>query len=153
MSKRSSAADSKLTFAATLMVRDLCICLALQRAARVVARHYDEALRPAHLTNGQFSLLMALNRPDAPNLADVADLLGMERTTLTAALKPLPRRRLVKIAVDPEDRRSRRLLLSARGRSALTSAIPIWKKTQARMARSLKSIDPKQIRAALNALG
>lgn len=153
MSKHASAANDKLTFAATLMVRDLCICLALQRAARVVARHYDEALRPAHLTNGQFSLLMALNRPDAPNLADVADLLGMDRTTLTAALKPLARRGLVKIAVDPEDRRSRRLFLSARGRSALACALPIWKKTQARMARSLKGIDPKQLRAALNALG
>lgn len=152
MSKSSSAANNKLTFAATLMVRDLCMCLALQRAARVVARHYDEALRPAQLTNGQFSLLMALNRPDAPNLADVASLLGMDRTTLTAALKPLARRGLVTIAVDPDDRRSRRLFLSARGRSALASALPIWKEAQARMARSLKGIDPKQLRAALNAL-
>ncbi|MGA3303986.1 MAG: MarR family winged helix-turn-helix transcriptional regulator [Methylovirgula sp.] len=152
MSKRLSAANGELTFATTLMVHDLCVCLALQKAARTVARQYDEALRPAHLTNGQFSLLMAVNRAEAPNLVDVANLLGMDRTTLTANLKPLARRGLVKIAVDPEDRRSRRLFLSARGRSALASALPIWKKTQARMARTLKGIDPKQLRAALNAL-
>ncbi len=80
-----------VSFATTLRVRDSCLCLHVQRAARALARRFDEALRPVGLTNGQFSLLMALNRPDAPAMAVVAELLAMDRTTLTAALKPLER--------------------------------------------------------------
>ena len=77
------------SYATTLMVRDTCLCLHLQRAARAVARQFDEALRPLGLTNGQFSLLMSLNRPEPPTLGAVAALLAMDRTTLTANLKPL----------------------------------------------------------------
>src|SRR5216110_2144817 len=101
-----------LPFETTLEVRDTCLCLHLQRAARAVARRFDEALRPLGLTNGQFSLLMSLNRPEAPIIGSIAALLAMDRTTLTASLKPLERRGLVRVAVDPTDRRSRRLILT-----------------------------------------
>ena len=75
-------------FETTLQVRDTCLCLHAQRAARTLSRLFDEALRPVGLTSGQFSLLNALNRPDPPSIAPVARLLAMDRTTLTAALKP-----------------------------------------------------------------
>src|SRR2546428_14134891 len=91
----------------TLLVRDCCLCLHVQRAARALARRFDEALRPLDLTNGQFSLLMSLNRPEPPAMAAVASLLAMDRTTLTAALKPLQSRGLVTVTADPGDRRSR----------------------------------------------
>src|SRR4029450_9800082 len=89
----------------TLQVRDACLCLHLQRAARVVARRFDGLFRPLGITQGQFSLLMRLNRPEPPTLGSVADLLAMDRTTLTANLKPLERRGLVRIKVDQSDRR------------------------------------------------
>jgi len=114
-------------FEITLYVRDTCLCLATQRAARALARRFDEALRPLELTNGQFSLLMALNRPKPPAIGPVAHLLAMDRTTLTAALKPLQRRGLVDLTVDPEDRRSRLLSLTPLGRKLLAEAVPIWK--------------------------
>ncbi|MBA5760426.1 MarR family transcriptional regulator, partial [Escherichia coli] len=69
----------------------------MQRAARNLARIFDDALRPLDLTNGQFSLLMSLNRPKPAPMKSVASLLAMDRTTLTAALKPLERRGLVTI--------------------------------------------------------
>ncbi|HEX6120518.1 MAG TPA: MarR family transcriptional regulator, partial [Dongiaceae bacterium] len=94
-------------FETTLHVRDTCLCLHLQRAARVVARRFDDALRPLGLTQGQFSLLMSLNRPEPPAMASVASLLAMDRTTLTANLKPLERRGLITVTVDEADRRSR----------------------------------------------
>ena len=93
------------TFETTLAVRDACLCLHVQRAARARARRFDDALRPIGLTNGQFSLMMSLNRPKAPDTGALASLLGMDRTTLTAALKPLQSRRLLKITMDPADRR------------------------------------------------
>src|SRR5580658_3458984 len=114
------------TFETTLQVRDSCLCLHLQRAARALARRFDVALRPLGLTNGQFSLMMSLNRPEPPSMGSVAALLAMDRTTLTAAIKPLERRGLVAVVVDPADRRSRLLKLTARGQGLLARAVPIW---------------------------
>src|SRR5881275_3795681 len=97
----------RVPFDTTIEVRDACLCLHLQRAARAVARRFDDALRPLGLTSGQFSLLMSLNRPKPPSMGSVASLLAMDRTTLTAALKPLERRGLVAVTADATDRRSR----------------------------------------------
>lgn len=139
-------------FETTLRVRDCCLGLHIQRAARALARRFDEALRPVGLTNGQFSLLMSLNRPDPPAMAPVAALLAMDRTTLTAALKPLERRGLVRIHADPADRRSRLLHLTLAGRSTLASALPIWERTHAQIESELPSGDPNRLRADLRAL-
>jgi DNA-binding MarR family transcriptional regulator len=131
-----------LPFAITQEVRDTCLCLHLQRAARAVARRFDEVLRPLGLTNGQFSLLMSLNRPEPPTIGSVSALLAMDRTTLTAALKPLERRRLVKVKIDAEDRRSRRLILTPAGRTLLAAAVPIWRQEHAAIDRLLIGADP-----------
>ena len=119
--------SKKLPFEATIQVRDACLCLHAQRAARSLARQFDEAFRPLGLTNGQFSLLMSLNRPEPPPLGPVAQFLAMDRTTLTAALKPLERRGLVESAADPSDRRSRLLRLTEAGHALLQQALPIWR--------------------------
>jgi DNA-binding MarR family transcriptional regulator len=139
-------------FETTLHVRDHCLCLAAQRAARAVARRFDEALRPVGLTSGQFSLLMSLNRPKPPSIGSVAALLAMDRTTLTANLKPLERRGLVETAVDPADRRGRLLTLTEAGRRLLRSALPIWERTHAQVERLLAQTDPDIVRAGLRAL-
>src|SRR3954471_6083397 len=85
-------------------VAGACLCLHVQRAARALARHFDDVFRPLDLTSGQYSLLMSLNRTDstgaAPTMGDTAVFLAMDRTTLTAALKPLERRGLVRITAD-----------------------------------------------------
>ncbi len=132
-------------------VRDACVCLYVQRAARVLARRFDEALRPVGLTSGQFSLLMSLNRPESPTIAPVAELLGLDRTTLTAALKPLARDGLVVIAPDADDRRSRRLTLTAKGHEALLAALPIWRAEHAAVEAAVPG-GADDLRAALDAL-
>jgi DNA-binding MarR family transcriptional regulator len=124
-------------FETTLHIRDCCLCLHVQRAARALARRFDEELRPYGLTNGQFSLLMSLNRPEPPGMASVSSLLGMDRTTLTAALKPLERRGLVKIARDSSDRRGRRLSLTPEGKTLLASAVPAWEQTHLKVVALL----------------
>jgi DNA-binding MarR family transcriptional regulator len=139
-------------FAVTHMVRDTCMCLSVHRAARALARRYDDALRPARLTNGQFSLLMSLNRAEAPSIGSVATLLVMDRTTLTANLKPLVRRKLVKVMIDPTDKRGRRLVLTSAGRVALITALPLWRKEQARSERLIGGPNPALLRADLRAL-
>ena len=142
----------ELTFALTCAVRDACLCLHVQRAARAVARHFDEAFRPLDLTNGQFSLMMSLNAPEAPTIGAISTLLAMDRTTLTAALKPLERRQLVNVAVDKTDRRSRRLSLTAAGRALLAKATPIWPREHAALERRLGRAGPDRLRSDLRAL-
>jgi DNA-binding MarR family transcriptional regulator len=130
-----------VSFETTLLVRDTCLCLAVQRAARALARRFDDALRPLDLTNGQFSLLMALNRPHPPGIGAVAELLAMDRTTLTAAIKPLQRRGLMTVMVDPQDRRGRLLALTPEGRRRLAAAVPIWRRHHATLETLLESPD------------
>lgn len=134
----------------TLHVRDTCLCLHAQRAARVLARRFDEALRPAGLTNGQFSMLMSMNRPGPVRMREVAALLGMDRTTLTSALKTLEKRGLVATSADPDDRRGRLLALTDAGREHLAEALPIWVETHRDVEVLLD--DPARLRAGLNAL-
>jgi DNA-binding MarR family transcriptional regulator len=113
----------------------------MQRAARVLARRFDEALRPLSLTNGQFSLMMSVNRPEPPGMGPVASLLAMDRTTLTAALKPLERRGLVKVTTDPSDRRGRRMRLTLKGKILLATAVPVWARTNLEVEGLLHDAD------------
>ena len=135
----------------TLLVRDSCLCLHTQRAARAMARRFDEALRPVGLKSGQFSLLISLNRPEPPTIGSVARLLAMDRTTLTANLKPLERRGLLTVTPDAGDRRSRRLTLTAEGLALLEQAIPIWIATHAEIEQAMAG-DADALRAQLNAI-
>ncbi|MGQ5719453.1 MarR family winged helix-turn-helix transcriptional regulator [Pseudochrobactrum asaccharolyticum] len=140
-------------FSTTLEVRDTCLCLHTQRAARALARYFDDALRPYGLTNGQFSLLMALNRPEPPSIAPVARLLAMDRTTLTAALKPLQKNALVEIIADTSDRRSRLLLLTPKGSDLLAKAVPVWREIHAELESNLLNGNGDILRSLLLNLG
>jgi DNA-binding MarR family transcriptional regulator len=142
----------KPSYQTTLLVRDSCLCLHVQRAARALARRFDEVLRPLRLTNGQFSLLMSLNRPKPPAMAAVASLLAMDRTTLTAALKPLERRGLIKVTPDPLDRRSRLMALTPKGRNLLIQAVPVWKRSHLKIEGLLPNGDPDRLRSNLDTL-
>jgi DNA-binding MarR family transcriptional regulator len=142
----------ELSYEVTLKVRDTCLCLHLQRAARALARRFDTALRPFDLTNGQFSLLMSLNRPEPASIGSVASLLAMDRTTLTAALKPLERRGLLNITIDPGDRRHRHLTLTPAGRRLLAAAIPVWEAEHEAIDRQFGKTHPNRLREDLRAL-
>ena len=155
MSNESSASPP-VSRATTLHVRDTCLCLHAQRAARALARRFDVALRPAGLNNGQFSMMMSLNRPEPPTLAAVAAGLAMDRTTLTAKLKPLVRRGFVAVRIDAADRRARRLVLTPAGRAALAVAVPIWQRAHDDLEREAAAkdgdFDADRLRAGLAAV-
>ena len=152
MSKPAPVTSASVPFETTVHVRDHCLCLAAQRVARILARRFDEALRPAGLTSGQFSLLMSLNQPRPPSIGAVAGLLAMDRTTLTANLKPLARRGLLTTTIDPDDRRGRLVSLTKAGRTLLRSVVPIWRRTHREIDRQLSPADGKSLRAGLRAL-
>lgn len=107
-----------------------CVCLGLQRAARGVARRYDEALRSTGLTSGQFSILSSLLRDEATPIGALAELLGVDRTTLNRNLRPLEDEKLVETVADAKDARVRRIQLTPVGRKRVEAAIPLWRKIQ-----------------------
>jgi DNA-binding MarR family transcriptional regulator len=144
--------DDPVPFATTSGVRETCLCLHLQRAARAVGRRFDAALRPLGLTSGQFSLMMSLNRPEPPSMGAVSALLAMDRTTLTANLKPLERRGLVDVRVDAADKRSRQLRLTPAGGALLAAAVPVWLQAHAAIERGLAPSDPDELRRDLRLL-
>ena len=147
-----SIPDDTLPFDVTHRVRNTCICLHLQQAARAVARRFDAALRPLGLTNGQFSLMMSLNRAEAASIGNVSGLLAMDRTTLTANLKPLERRGLVTVSVDHADKRSRRLALTPAGHALLVAAVPVWETQHAVIEGLLIETEPDRLRSDLRML-
>jgi DNA-binding MarR family transcriptional regulator len=143
---------NELTLDIARTARNGCICLDLQRAARAVARRFDAAFRPLDLTNGQFSLLMSLKHRGPSHMGHVATLLAMDRTTLTAALKPLARRGLVVAVVDPADRRGRELRLTPKGHRLLGLATPIWEREHAEIDRLVPPPGPENLRSVLRTL-
>jgi DNA-binding MarR family transcriptional regulator len=129
-----------------------CYCLNLKRAARAIARRYDEALQPVELTNGQYSTLVAIAGRQPVAMQVLAEMLGMDRTTLTATLKPLQRRGLISVHLDIADRRSRMLNLTQEGVALLREAVPLWKKVQQSVGRSVGSSSGLELREQLTRL-
>ena len=85
-------------------------------------------------------------------MGPVASLLAMDRTTLTAALKPLERRGLIKVLQDQSDRRTRLLKLTDNGRTLLARALPAWKRTHDEIEQLIPDQNPDKLRRSLQAL-
>jgi DNA-binding MarR family transcriptional regulator len=73
----------------------------------------------------------------------------MDQTTLTAAVKPLHRRGLLKITPDQADRRARVMALTAKGKKLLARAVPIWKTTHEAVEDLLPDGNPNRFRKDL----
>jgi len=129
-----------------------CVCLGLNRAARATSRRYDAVFKPIGITSGQFTILSALKRDKPVPISDMADLLGMDRTTLTRNLKPLETLRLVATHTDARDRRVRSLTLTAKGRALLKQALPLWRKVQKESNRRIGPNRWDELRPALDFL-
>ncbi|NJR13542.1 MAG: MarR family transcriptional regulator [Phyllobacteriaceae bacterium] len=130
-------------------VAGTCLCLHTQRAARALARLFDTALAPYGLTHGQFSLLMALNGPNPQTISRLADFLAMDRTSLTAALKPLERKGLLHVTPSKDDKRARIITITPAGVAVLGEAVHIWRHTHGLLDAALAQGAPDRLRADL----
>lgn len=107
----------------------LCACLNFRKASRAVTQHFDEVLAPANVRSTQLVVLLALRVYGPCSVAHVARELVMDRSTLTRNLRPLIERGLVSSEKAPGGR-TQRVALSAAGRAALDTAVPLWKQAQ-----------------------
>lgn len=119
-------------------VRDQCLCFAAQRTARALARRFDRLFAPLGLTNGQFSMMVAMGGMGQPKLGAMARFLGMDHATVTAAVRKLEKRGLVSVSVNETDRRSRHAALTAAGVALLGRAVPMWRAEHARLSAEIE---------------
>jgi DNA-binding MarR family transcriptional regulator len=133
-------------------VRDRCLCLHLQAAARAVADRFDTALKPLGLTSGEYSLLVVLSRPQPPRAAEVERLLVMEPAALVAALAPLEHRGLLAVIPDPSPDCGYRLELTAAGFLLLAQALAVWRGVHDSLSELLVGSDAGALRGDLLAL-
>lgn len=112
------------------MPPDRCSCHGLRKATRHLTQFYDQRLAPIGLNIGQYALLGRLAARGPIALGAFAAIMAMDRTTLGRNLLPLERDGLVTATPDPEDRRSRRLALTAEGQARLAAARPVWATAQ-----------------------
>jgi DNA-binding MarR family transcriptional regulator len=110
---------------------DLCNCFTVRQAARRITRLYEKHLAPVHLTSAQFSILAALGEEPQMTMNTLADAMGMDRTTLLRAIKPLQRDQLLLSQRGSEDPRQLLLSLSAAGKRKLEAGIRLWEAAQA----------------------
>jgi DNA-binding MarR family transcriptional regulator len=144
--------DATLPIGTVHEIRDQCLCLATQRAARLLARRFDRLFAPLGVTNGQFSLLVALSGQWRPRIGELAEFLGMDSTTMTAAVKTLDKRGLVSLRPDESDARARRLALTEAGREVVAQAVPLWREEHAKVQAEMAEADPLGLARTLSLL-
>ena len=128
-----------------------CVCFNLKRAARLVTRAYDEALRGSGLRATQFSILAVLTHAGPLGVSALEGVLGTERTTLTRNLKHLNQMEFVTIGPGAEgDRRVKEISATPLGEEALLGALPRWREAQDRM---LEHLGPDNWNTMLGGLG
>lgn len=132
-------------------VRDQCLCFAAQRTARELARRFDRLFADLPLTNGQFSMMVAMGGMGQPKLGELARFLAMDHATVTAAIRKLEKRRLVTLRADSSDGRARRVALTEAGIALIAEAVPLWRSEHANLAAELGH-DAAEIRHHLQRL-
>lgn len=122
----------------------------MRKAARRVSQIYDRHLEPFGLTISQFGILAHLRGLDGASIGQVAERMVMDPTSLTRSLKPLERQGFVRLSIDPNDRRARRLSLTAEGLAALSAARPGWARAQAEVEAALGAAETAALNASLD---
>ncbi len=107
----------------------LCPAFNIRAASRIITQLFDEILKPSGLQITQFAVLVGVHILDTPSINKLAKGLVMDRTTLTRGLKPLENEGLIK-TVSGDDKRTRFVKLTPKGKTALEKTLPYWEKAR-----------------------
>lgn len=137
---------------AGLSPADVCHCFAVRQAARWISQLYDQHLAACGLRASQYGILSQLARSGPVGIAQLAEAMVMDRTTMTRNVTPLQRDGLVEIAQSDTDRRRREVRLTAQGRARLAQARPLWRRAQAAFERHYGAREAAAMRTMLRAI-
>ncbi|HEX3504881.1 MAG TPA: MarR family transcriptional regulator [Xanthobacteraceae bacterium] len=129
-----------------------CNNATLRKAARRLGKLYDGVVEPSGLKATQVTLLTQIYDLGSPTMADLAKSLVMDLSATRHSLEPLIRDRLVRLRVDPEDRRVKRVMLTPTGAAKFKQAIALWRQAQDRLEHALGSTRAANLRSELKFL-
>ncbi len=115
---------------------EACACATLRETSRTLTRRYDEALKPSGLLATQYIVLVAIQKEQPATISQLAEMLAMDRTTLTRNLKPLETSGLI-VSGKGDDQRQHVVSLTLKGKAAMEKAFPLWHKAQTHIAATL----------------
>jgi DNA-binding MarR family transcriptional regulator len=124
----------------------------LRKASRRISQLYDLALAPSGLKATQHAIVAEIDRSEPTAVGSLAEALVMDPGALAHTLKPLERDGLVRINIDPRDRRSRSITLTAGGRRRLAAADKLWVKAQHAFEEAFGEIESEAVRKAMRHL-
>jgi DNA-binding MarR family transcriptional regulator len=134
---------------AALTPVEVCHCMAVRQAARWISQLYDQQLAECGLTSTQYAVLSHLQRAGPASVAQVAETMVMDRTTLTRNVAPLERDGLVQTTGTEGDRRRKVLTVTPEGMQRLAAARPQWRKAQAAFERHFGADEAAAMRTLL----
>ena len=106
-----------------------CVCFNLRRVARAVTQFFDAEMRRHGIRSTQGALLSALHSTGTSNMAELSEILGMERTTLLRNIRPVQRDGLVSVEGGGQGGFVE-LSLTAKGRKQIEKLAPAWESAQ-----------------------
>ena len=142
--------NQTLDYRKCLQVANTCTCMHVRKASRSITQYYDSYLEKSGLTITQFTLLIAISLMNEATVTEAAEVLGMDRTTLSRNINPLIDDELV-VLLEGRDKRSKRLTLSDKGRSTLARALPLWEEAQEGFVRRMGQGNWKELLNKLSA--
>ena len=113
-----------------------CVCFNLRWVTRAVTQFFDAELRRHGIRTTQGSVLLGLNAKESWTMAELSDVLGMERTTLVRNLRPLQRDGLAKAVGGGRGGRVQ-LSITAKGRKKIEQSLPAWRSAQSSVVKTL----------------
>jgi len=125
-----------------------CDCLAIRQAARQITQLYERELSKQGLTANQYAIMRKLSALGQLSIGELADSMVMDATTVTRAIKPLLRDKLLAVATG-KDKRSRLVDVTARGRSKLRAAEPHWRDAQTTFERAFGAANAETLRQTM----
>ena len=129
-----------------------CNNASLRKAARRLGKLYDAVLEPSGLKATQFSLLTQIFDLGSPTMAGLAKSLLMDLSAMRHSLGPLMRDGLVRLRVEPKDRRVKRVILTPAGVAKFEEAMQLWQKAQGRFEKAFGSARAAKLRSELKFL-
>jgi DNA-binding MarR family transcriptional regulator len=131
-----------------------CHATAMRKASRRLTQLYDNALEPVGLRSTQFAILAELDRwvMFPPTLAELAQALVMDRSSLGHNLRPLERDGLIALQECQEDRRRRHIVLTHAGKSKLAAGERLWSAAQEKFNAAFGQPEAERLRVTLLAI-
>ena len=139
----------ELDLAKCSLMLSTCACLNLRKSSRAVTQVFDGILQPSALRSTQLPVLVTLALAESTTITLLAEALVMDRTSLARLLAPLERAGFIEI-VPGDDRRTREVSLTIRGKEAVAKAIPLWEKDQEFIVARLGSKRWRELRENLS---